>query len=570
MLGIGTKKQIVGLAITPNIGLEAVVYDKKLKQVSKYGQKFVEYNIATREIQDIGAFKMAVVDLFSELDISKENSNIYLVIPNVLFGFKSVEDNSIDIDSMIADETMQSYIFKQEDAISSWVNVNSGTGAQNKYIAYSSIQSKAVADIQDAIMDVGYDIAGIETAVTAIPRGVALSGVCDDLILNNQNWDILLINQNNYAIFQMSGNRILDYVEVPFAVMSFEGDEIYSALSSAISQYLPNYPAKKLVIVSQTDNVSAGLLKQAIVFDEEIATFDSNRFSTNPYMDISDEVIKQLAASMSLSALGASVPKWGNFATLNAIGNISYDGGNSYGTINIGGKEIDLTSDLISSISIKLSIVIGILAVVLITGLAVLSTGLAKGIDAKQGQIDTISAEIEQLNKQLKSSLVSLIKEITENNKQSMNYYESLSTDIPSNVWLTYYINKNGKEVGIEGLSININDIYAYYKSLKMLAPNSDIKLNKLDVFKEEENETSSDLDKIVLNQASGQQTFSFEVSNTTYVKTFDEKGNKRELTEEEKKAAETSSSSNKSEPKKSSGAAPDVPDVDPDLKELQ
>ena len=350
MFGIGTKKQIVGLAITPNLGLEAVVYDKKLNQISKYGQKFVEYNIASREIQDIGAFKMAVVDLFSDLDISKENSNIYLVIPNVLFGFKSVEDNSIDIDSMIADETIQSYIFKQEDAISSWVNVNSGTGAQNKYIAYSSIQSKAIADIQDAIMDVGYDLAGIETAVTSIPRGIALTGVCDDLILNNQNWDILLINQNNYAIFQMSGNRILDYVEVPFAVMSFEGDEIYSALSSAISQYLPNYPAKKLIVVSQTDNVSANMLKQAIVFDEEIITFDSNRFSTNPYMEVSDEVIKQMAASMSLSALGASVPKWGNFATLNAIGNISYDGGNSYGTINFGGKEIDLTSDSIPAL----------------------------------------------------------------------------------------------------------------------------------------------------------------------------------------------------------------------------
>ena len=565
MFGIGAKKHIVGLTVTPNLGLEAVVYDEKTKQVLKYGQKFIEYNIASREIQDIGSFKMAAVDLFSELDISKENSNIYLVIPNVLFGFKSIQDNLIDIDSLIADEAMQSYIFKQEDAISSWVNINSDSNAQNKYIAYSSIQAKAVADIQDAITDIGYDIAGIETAVTAIPRGIALTGVCDDLILNNQSWDILLINQNNYAIFQMSGNRILDYVEIPFAVMSFEGDEIYSALSSAIGQYLPNYPAKKLVIVSQTDNVSASMLKQAVVFDEEIISFDSNRFSTNPYMDISDEVIKQMAASMSLSVLGASVPKWGNFATLNVIGNISYNGGTSYGTINFGGMEIDLTSDMISSLSVKLSVLLGIVAILVIGGLAILTGGLVKGIEAKQGEIDTINAEIEQLNKQLKSSLVALIKEITENNKQSMNYYDSLSTDIPSNVWLTYYINKNGKEVGIEGLSININDIYAYYRSLKMLAPSSDIKLNKLDVFKEEENESSSDIDQIVLNEANGQQTFSFEVSNTSYVKTFDEKGNKKELTEEEKK--ENASSNNSG--KKSSGSAPNVPDVDPNLEEV-
>ena len=575
------KKQIVGLAVTPNIGLEALVFDKDSNNVVKYGQKFIEYNIASREIQDYNSLRSAIGDLFNELEIQKEKANVYLVLPNVHFGFRSVEDPSIDsdaIESMILSDASESYLFKQSEPQSAFVDLNARTGANSKYIAHSSIQRKVVEEIQDACMDIGVNIVGIEGSTSAIPRGIALTGLVDDVVQENQNWDILLVNPNNYAIFQMSGSRILDYIEVPFAIMSFEGEEVYTALSSAVQQYLPNYPAKRLVIVSQTDNVSAELLKTAVIFDEEIVAVDSNKFSEKPCAKIAPSVIEQTALSMSPSALGASTPKKGGFATLNVMGDMSYDGVVTYGVLEIGDKEIELNSDSIMKFSILISGALLVLTLI-VCGLFF---GIASFFGAKAGElqtrIDTLNTEITELEKNVAAGITTLIKQISENNKIAINYYDSLSTDIPSHVWLTYYINKDGKEVGIEGFSLDINDIYEYFKSLKMLAPNSDIKLNKLEVFQEETQNETSDADDVVLHsEDNSPKPFAFEISNTKYEKSFDERGNK--ITGDNKNGSNTNNAKNapaarivapaaKIQPKADS--IPPVPDVEINLKEVK
>ena len=575
------KKQIVGLAVTPNIGLEAIVFDKDSNNVVKYGQKFIEYNIASREIQDYNSLRSAIGDLFNELEIQKEKVNVYLVLPNVHFGFRSIEDPSIDsdaIESMILSDASESYLFKQSEPQSAFVDLNARTGANSKYIAHSSIQRKVVEEIQDACMDIGVNIVGIEGSTSAIPRGIALTGLVDDVVQENQNWDILLVNPNNYAIFQMSGSRILDYIEVPFAIMSFEGEEVYTALSSAVQQYLPNYPAKRLVIVSQTDNVSAELLRTAVIFDEEIVAIDSNKFSEKPCAKIAPSVIEQTALSMSPSALGASTPKKGGFATLNVMGDMSYDGVVTYGVLEIGDKEIELNSDSIMKFSILISGALLVLTLI-VCGLFF---GIASFFGAKAGElqtrIDTLNTEITELEKSVAAGITTLIKQISENNKIAINYYDSLSTDIPSHVWLTYYINKDGKEVGIEGFSLDINDIYEYFKSLKMLAPNSDIKLNKLEVFQEETQNETSDADDVVLHsEDNSPKPFAFEISNTKYEKSFDERGNK--ITGDNKNGSNTNDAKNapaarivapaaKIQPKADS--IPPVPDVEINLKEVK
>ena len=575
------KKQIVGLAVTPNIGLEAIVFDKDSNNVVKYGQKFIEYNIASREIQDYNSLRSAIGDLFNELEIQKEKVNVYLVLPNVHFGFRSIEDPSIDsdaIESMILSDASESYLFKQSEPQSAFVDLNARTGANSKYIAHSSIQRKVVEEIQDACMDIGVNIVGIEGSTSAIPRGIALTDLVDDVVQENRNWDILLVNPNNYAIFQMSGSRILDYIEVPFAIMSFEGEEVYTALSSAVQQYLPNYPAKRLVIVSQTDNVSAELLRTAVIFDEEIVAIDSNKFSEKPCAKIAPSVIEQTALSMSPSALGASTPKKGGFATLNVMGDMSYDGVVTYGVLEIGDKEIELNSDSIMKFSILISGALLVLTLI-VCGLFF---GIASFFGAKAGElqtrIDTLNTEITELEKSVAAGITTLIKQISENNKIAINYYDSLSTDIPSHVWLTYYINKDGKEVGIEGFSLDINDIYEYFKSLKMLAPNSDIKLNKLEVFQEETQNETSDADDVVLHsEDNSPKPFAFEISNTKYEKSFDERGNK--ITGDNKNGSNTNDAKNapaarivapaaKIQPKADS--IPPVPDVEINLKEVK
>jgi Tfp pilus assembly protein PilN len=99
---------------------------------------------------------------------------------------------------------------------------------------------------------------------------------------------------------------------------------------------------------------------------------------------------------------------------------------------------------------------------------------------------------------------------INANNRKAVSFYDSLASDIPGNIWLTYYFNKEGDKVAIEGLSTTINDIYRYFNSLKVISPESSIKLTKLKVITDlltgsfnEEVETDVRL-------------YDFEISNTT------------------------------------------------------
>lgn len=576
MFGIpgAEKKRIVGLAVTPNLGLEALVYDKNNETVIKYAQKFLEYNIASREIQDYNSLRSVIDDIFNELQVSKDSANVYITLPNVHFGFRSIEDLSVDddtIDSMVLSEISKFYLFKQAEPQFVWKDLNAKTGAAAKYIAHSSLQRKVVEEIQDACMDVGINIIGIESSATTIPRGIAMTGLCNDVISNNRNWDILLINPNNYTIFQMSGSRILDYIEVPFAIMSFEGEDVYTALASAVGQYLPNYPAKKLVIVSQTDNVSAKILSGAVVFDEDIVSIDSNKFSEEPCAKIDSDIIAQTASNMSLSALGASCPGFGQFASLNILGDVGYSGLTSYGSLEIGDKEIEINSETIMKFSIFVSAIL-LVSAVLFCGLFIgISTYFGIRANGLQTKIDGLNTEIEQLNAKLKTGIIPLIKQISENNKTSVKYYDSLSLDIPQNLWLTYYINTDGKDVAIEGFSLEINDIYEYFRNLKILAPQSNIKLNKLEVFREERNNTAENADDVVLTQTGSEpQTFAFEISNTTYTKSFDEKGNRAAADGKNQNGNKSAGTAKAAKINKDTDGIPNIQDVEINLKEIK
>src|SRR5574344_2067074 len=95
----GSSKNIIGVAVTPNIGLEVISIDKKTSQVLKYGHKDLEYNISSREIDNYDLFKSALSELYSDLMIDAK-SNIYVVLPSVHFGFASLPMVAMDAESV--------------------------------------------------------------------------------------------------------------------------------------------------------------------------------------------------------------------------------------------------------------------------------------------------------------------------------------------------------------------------------------------------------------------------------------------------------------------------------------
>ena len=504
-----THKQIIGISVTPNIGVEVIQTDRKSNQVIKYGRRFIEYSFSTREIQDYGAFKSAVIDLFNELDINAK-SNVFLTLPNVHFDFMNLPLILPDdgINTAIASKAEESYIFKRVEPVSAWLDVNVNTNTETRHIIYSSFQKTAIDEIKDVFADIGSNLVGIESAYSAILRGIYFSNLCSQEIAENYSWNVLLINTNSYAIFSLVGARLVDYQEVPLAIKSFSYEEAYQAITTSVSQILPNYPAKKLLIVSQADDICAEVLKTQIIFDEKIETIDCNKYAKKPFVDVVPEITSKEASSITLSAIGAANCQMSDFLVLNILGKGAAAQQTLYATFMFMDKEILVTPDLIRGVSYVLSGIIALIIVALVGFSMLVSNMSAKELQQIKSRTTSIESEIKTLSSQDGfADINSIINNIIYANKQAISFYDSLASDIPANVWLTYYYNQDGSKVAVEGISTTINDIYGYYKSLKVLSPQSSIKLNKLQVV-------TGPLDEINLDINDNQKIFNFEIAN--------------------------------------------------------
>lgn len=78
------KSSIVGVSVTPEVGLEVAQIDFATQTVLKYGIRQLEYDASRREIADLDLFKEALQDLFFELQIPK-GTEVVLNIPTVAF-----------------------------------------------------------------------------------------------------------------------------------------------------------------------------------------------------------------------------------------------------------------------------------------------------------------------------------------------------------------------------------------------------------------------------------------------------------------------------------------------------
>lgn len=504
-----THKQIVGISVTPNIGVEVLVTDRKSNQVIKYGRRFIEYNFSTREIQDYGAFKSAVIDLFNELDINVK-SNVFLTLPNVHFDFMNLplilQEDAIS--QAILAKAEESYIFKRVEPVSAWLDINTNSNTDTRHIVYSSFQKTAIDEIKDVFADIGSNLVGIESSYSAILRGVYFSDLCSQEIAENYSWNVLLINTNSYAIFSLVGTRLVDYQEVPLAIKSFSYEEAYQAITTSVSQILPNYPAKKLLIVSQADDICAEVLKTQIIFDEKIETIDCNKYSKRPFVDVAPEITSKEASSITLSAIGAANSQMSDFLVLNILGKGLTSQQTLYATFMFLDKEILVTPDFIRGVSFGISAIILVFGLLLWGLLRVASNVQDRNLSDYKSKTQLAEQQISEFqNKGGVIDVDALVNDIMTANKQAISFYDSLASDIPSNVWLTYYYNKDGDKVAVEGISTTINDIYGYYKSLKVISPKSSIKLNRLQVV-------TGPLDESDIEINDSQKIFDFEMAN--------------------------------------------------------
>ena len=512
-LGIGSKETVY-MSVSPSVGLEVIKVDTSSKMITAYANRKLEYNESLREIADYEEFKAAVKDLFEELHISL-HCNIILNLPMVLFGTKEVPlilgDDAIN--EVLISEVEQTYTFKRHDPLVVWLDANSKPAGETRKVFYSALQKDVVDNIKTSLAEIGATLVGVKTSLSSEINALYFSGLAEDQMQENSTWNLLFVSANGYSICSMQGSKIVDYYEEPLALKSFESDELYNAITSSIQLALMNYPAEFNYIVSNTDLVSAQILSSRISGTGGTVGFlENNIYRKDEFISTSLEILPDLAANITLEALGVAVSLMPNLPMqMNFMDSYSGAGvvdDDSPVVIRVGEKEFEITPQA------ALKIVTVVLAILIIPILA-LNILLPLGKNNIQKKLDTLTEQAKTLEDEVKKysdeeaqldsfNVKREIQDTLKYNKIKLMTYSALGEAVPKGLWVTYFFTQKDGKIDIKGASTNVEDVYVFYKNLKDYLINAKLRLYRLEM-------ATQNIEDAVENS---QQTYIFEITN--------------------------------------------------------
>lgn len=488
----------VGVSLSPSVGLEMIEIDKNTKTVSKYACRPLEYNFSTREITDYDEFRTTLAALFDDLKIPR-SSNVILTMPNVHFGLISLPLMLGDeaITNAIISEAEQTYIFKRQEPVVGWTNIvkpNQSTDSTD--ILYSALQNNALAEIYAACMEVGCTLIAVENSYVSLLKALYYTNLAEEQMKDFVTWNLMVINQNSYSIISMAGKTVISYYEEPLALKSFSGEEVYNAIISSSTLTLTTNPANWLYIISETDLVSAEVLSKKITFDGKITYLETNKYVQKPLMDASKNIMPNLVLKMTPEIIGSGIYEFIDYPIkLNMIGEFKSEDVKTeiFKTITIGNVTIELSPDFVKKITMIIAIPILLLLLVTFFVLNSLNNKqleeqsiLTAELEAKQAEMKKYEAiKVNVFDEKTEMSLINAY------NKEKLIYYSALGLSIPAHTWITKFkITKTGK-VYISGKTSSLEDVYNFYRDMKLSVINSDLKVYSLESVENDDSEST-------------------------------------------------------------------------------
>ena len=477
------KSSIVGVSVTPEVGLEVAQIDFATQTVLKYGIRQLEYDASRREIADLDLFKEALQDLFFELQIPK-GTEVVLNIPTVAFktnDYPAALDEA-QISNAIEEELADHYIFKTVEPAVSAVRLPNAS-MQFYKIAYTAAQKQMLIEIALGIKDMGYKLVGIDTSVNSVLNALMYKQRVDVSI---DSWVLLIVDSYCCTIITMNGKNYVDTYEERISIGQVLDDaENYSAVVGAVTPILKNLPSKYLCVVSKTNIISAEVLASKLSYTAPIIHQEANCFSKEAFLELGPEVDEKFANIVSLDIIGAAIYKDfeqysdAHFNLFNkSLGDIYTS--EQPPEIMLGGRTIVFTPQLL----IFAFMVVAIVIILPTVGALLYYANLISTQQNKMAELNQKVQEINQFlkdNENISSDLFDEGDEIRlglAHNKNIYSYYTIVGTEIPKKLWLTHL--KLSDKTTIEGQADNLESVYAFFRSIKDYNPNSDIKLQKL------------------------------------------------------------------------------------------
>ena len=540
LFGMGGGIEVY-VTVSPACGLEMIELDK-YGNIKSYAQTDLEYNDAQREIADYGSFKTGLETLFQMRNINPAKANVHLSLPTVWFGLKEglpllLDDTAIT--NIVIGELEQTYVFKRKDPLPRWFDALASTNSDSRSVFYTAVQAEAVEKIKEALTAMGATLASVECSLFADLKGLCTTGIANEQMQDGHSWSLMIVNNSGFQMLGLQGKRILEYYEEPLPLKSYEGEEIYTAIENAAQIALMSTPSSSLVVISETDLVSAQILAGRLQFGGQTIFIEENQFKKEPLMEMSLNILSDDQSKVSLHVIGAITPPGVMPVDINYIAEGKAK--TQVATIDLGG--IILTPN-------KASVIVLIILAVLMTplGLAYMFTQdlMVKEQDKIGGldnRITVLDTEIKKFSEEKGTpefDPIIEIENVLKNNRSKIMAYAALGESIPENLYLTYFLTTDDGKINIKGCADSVEDVYVFFKNLKDSLIESKLRISKLDL-------KAGSLDKVVNSTAStiDNAPYIFEITNMSesQLKTF-----MMNLAKEAKKADPKNKKSNNNE----------------------
>jgi len=479
-LGLSSKN-IIGISVSANNIIEIAAVDKKLRTVTKYARRELKYNNAIREIISYDDFSDAIQELFKEINVSPKGSHVVLNMPNVHFAFSTLPTMVPDeqIPTALASEVDDLYLFKRHEPVVSWNVINVNKETEKKYIAYSAIQDNTIQNIKNIFSDLEIDLISVENVYSSILKGIIFGNVMENELGTSETSNIFLLNPNSFSILCMQGKKIVDYYEEPLAIKSFSDDEVYAAIAKSAEGALENYPSQNLFVVSETDDISAEMLCHKLKYNGNLRFIDRNMYTQEAFMTVSNSVLPKYIPFISLEAVGTAVYSYDTFPLkFNFLSNADSEV-SSVMSLSIMGTEYEIERKAIYTIGMVVAGVILFLGFLLAFFINLYEKKIYRDISTLEDQYTDATAKINAEKITGDGNDVFLVtKQLADSNKNEINIFKGIASEIPSNIYLTSYFMASDGRLKIEGNSTSSDAIYVYIKGLKSIY--SDISISKL------------------------------------------------------------------------------------------
>lgn len=506
----------VYVSVSPACGLEMITMDKH-GNVKSYAQTPLDYNEAQREIANYDAFKEGLETLFQMRNINPAKANVHLSVPTVWFGTKEglpllLDDNAIT--NIVIGELEQTYVFKRKEPMPFWFDALASSNSDSRNIFYSAVQKEAIDQINDILTSMGATLASVECSLFADLKALYVTGIAAEQMQDTHSWSLMIINNSGFQMLGLQGKRILEYYEEPLPLKACEGEEVYSSIENAAQIALMSTPSSSLIVLSETDLVSAQILAGRLQFSGQTIFVEDNQFRKEPLMEMSLNILQEDQIKVSLHSIGTITP-----AGLMPV-DVNFLAAGGKAKVQVATIEIALGNGQVYELTPQKAIVLAlILLVIVMTPVGIGYYFTSNMVTQNQAKVTELESQITQVDAELKAyenkpeeavfDPVAEIEKVLKNNRTKIMAYAALGESIPENLYLTYFLTGDDGKINIKGCADSVEDVYVFFKNLKDSMTDSQLRLSKLDL-------KAGSLDTVVNSTISTVDTapYIFEITN--------------------------------------------------------